>query len=173
VGLHNKRVVILVADMSHDDEIQDPRKALEQEGANVVLAGMQKEMVSSKGEVLVADLTTDRLRAEDFDAVVVPGGFGAADRAGLRFLKEMDRQKKLIAAICHGARALGYADVVRGKKVTCIRGLEGDPAEHLEKAGGIFIREPLVCDQNLITAQRPEEMPGFISAVIAFLNRSS
>jgi protease I len=115
-------------------------------------------------------LTTDQLASlRDVDAVVIPGGFGPdrlrADAATLDFVKRMNREGKVIAAICHGAQVLISADLVRNRRLTCVKQVAVD----VVNAGGKYVDEPVVQDDNLITSRLPPDLPGFTAALIEAL----
>jgi protease I len=115
------------------------------------------------------------LSAEDFDAVVVPGGFAPdavrLDPATLTFVSEMHAAGKLVSAICHGPQvlisvdAVEGTDTVKGRQVTCYAAVRDD----IINAGGKFIEAPVVVSGNVITGRQPDDLPDFCRAVIDHL----
>ena len=123
--LQGKRIAILVEEDFEDSEFVEPLRAMKDAGAKVVIVGSgsreiykgKRGKASTKG-----DVTADKVRAEDLDAVIVPGGY-APDKMRLHqpmidLVKQAYYLGKLIAAICHGPQLLISADIVRGRRVT-------------------------------------------------------
>jgi protease I len=115
------------------------------------------------------DKAISEVDAEQFDALVVPGGY-APDRmrrhAGMvALVREMTQRGKIVAAICHGAWMLASAEVVAGKTVTCFFAIKDD----LVHAGAIYRDAEVVVDGNLITSRQPADLPAFLGAIIAAL----
>ncbi len=113
-----------------------------------------------------ADKSADKVKAGDFDAVVIPGGY-APDRMRLhepmvRFVREMDKAGKVVAAICHAGWMLVSADILRGRKATCYAAIRDD----LVNAGAAYADAEVVRDGNLITSRKPEDLPAFCRAII-------
>jgi len=170
--LKGKRVAILVADMYQELEFWYPYLRLLEEGAEVVAVGPEaKEYKSKLGYPAKADLGAKDVRAQDFHAVVIPGGY-APDYLRrspelVRFVREMAEAGKPVAAICHGPWMLCSARVVRGKRVTSFFAIRDD----LENAGAIWVDEPVVADGNIITSRVPQDLPAFVKALIEVLQK--
>ncbi len=164
--LRGKKVAILVADLTHDEEYAFPRYWLIHEGADVVTIGLKHQHTSRFGRILKPDKTIDEVSPDDFDAVVIPGGFGPdklrADEKVLEFVKTMYNEGKIIAAICHGPQVLISAGIVKGKKMTCVKPVVTD----LINAGAEFIDDKVVVDGNVITSRHPYDLPAFTEALI-------
>jgi protease I len=167
--LKGKRIAFLVADLTHDEEYAFPRYWLKWEGADCVTVGVYKQHTSRFGRPLIPDMTIDEANSEDFDAVVIPGGFGPdkmrTNEKVLQFVKDMMEKGKVVAAICHGPQVLISAGLVRGRKLTCVKNVSID----VMNAGGNYIDEPVVVDGNLITSRHPYDLPGFTEAIIKAL----
>jgi protease I len=115
-------------------------------------------------------MSTDNLKASDFDCVILPGGFESPDRLRirpevLRFVREMDEAGKLVAAICHGPWILISAGMVKGRKVTGYMSI----ADDLKNAGAVYTEQNLVIDGNLISAPHYKNNGEFMKAVVAAL----
>lgn len=168
--LDGRRVAFLVADLTHDEEYAFPKYWLLDEGAEVVTVGIKEEHVSRFGRKLKPDKIIDEVSPDDFDAVVIPGGFGPdklrANEAVLDFIREMDKKGKLIAAICHGPQVLISAGIVDGRRMTCVKPVITD----LINAGADFVDEKVVVDRNIITSRHPYDLPAFTRAVIEALS---
>jgi protease I len=169
--LPGKRVAILAEDLYEDLELWYPRLRLQEEGAEVVVVGpgQAREHHGKYGYPVTVDKTIQEVEVEQFDAVVVPGGY-APDRlrrhpAMVDFVRQMARRGKIVAAICHGAWMLASAEVVAGKTVTCFFAIKDD----LVHAGATYKDAEVMVDGNLITARKPADLPAFLGAIIAAL----
>lgn len=155
-----------MADLTHDEEYNFPRYWLMWEGAEVTTIGLNREHTSRFNRRIIPDKTIDEAKIDDYDAVVIPGGFGPdrlrVNEKVLDFVREMMRAGKLIAAICHGPQVLISADLIKGKKVTCVKQVSVD----VINAGAQYVDEPVVIDGNLITSRHPRDLPGFTAAII-------
>lgn len=169
--LNGRRIAFLVADLTHDEEYAFPRYWLLDEGADVVTIGIKKEHISRFGRTLKPDKTIDEVSPDEFDAVVIPGGFGPdklrVNEKVLNFVREMDRMGKLIAAICHGPQVLISAGIVKGRRMTSVKQVKVD----LVNAGAEYIDEKVVVDGNLITSRHPYDLPAFTKAIIEYLSK--
>jgi len=172
--LQGKRVAILVEDLYQDQEVWYPYFRLKEAGAEVLVVGTNKKEYKSKhGYPILANVTVDKVSAKQFDAVVIPGGY-APDILRrfpevIRFVKEMDQQGKLIAAICHAGWVLCSTEMLRGKTATCFFAIKDD----LINAGANYVDREVVRDGNLITARKPEDLPAFLRALIDALKEAA
>lgn len=162
------RVAILIEDLFEDVEVTSPRDALTAAGARVVLVGPMagKVYTGKHGASLTADLAAGSARAQDFDAVVVPGGY-APDKMRLRhamvdLVRECMAAGKPVAAICHGPSVLINANVLRGRTLTCWPSIAVD----VKNAGGRYVDRPVVEDGNLITSRKPDDLRAFNDALV-------
>jgi len=168
--LTEKRVAVLVADLYQELEFWYPYYRLIEEGAQVVAVGPEaREYKSKLGYPAKADLSGKEAPAQDFDAVIIPGGY-APDYMRrspelVAFVREMAESGKVVAAICHGGWMLCSARVVRGKRVTSFYAIRDD----LENAGATWVDEPVVRDGNLITSRVPSDLPAFLREIISAL----
>jgi protease I len=162
-------VAILLEDQFEDSEFQIPYTALLQAGTDVKILGtrMNDEYVGKQGQVKhKPHATVTEVRAEDFDAIIIPGG-GAPDQIrtnayAVRLVKDAMEQRKLIAAVCHGPQVLIEADLLADKKATGFQAIRKD----IENAGAIYVDEAIVVDGNLMTSRRPADMPLFTAAIL-------
>jgi len=168
-----KRVVIITGPGFQDEEYVYPYYRLLEEGYSTHVATKGGAVVYGKyGVPARATMSTVDLREDDFDAVILPGGFEAPDRVRLlpevlEFVRQMDQKKKLIAAICHGPWILISAGITTGRKMTAFWSIEADVrnsgADYQHKA-------PLVVDGNLITSPHYNNNGDFMKAVVDYLN---
>ena len=171
MSLEGKRIAILVEDLYQDQEVWYPLYRLREEGAEVIVVGTNKKEFKSKhGYPIVANVTVDKVSAKQFDGLIVPGGY-APDILRrypdvIALVKEMHRQEKVIAAICHAGWVLASADILRGKTVTCFFAIKDD----LINAGAKYVDREVVRDGNLITSRKPDDLPAFLRTIIAALN---
>jgi len=164
-----KRVAILIEKDFEDAEFQIPYTALQQAGAEVKVLGsrMNEKYTGKQGKVSKeADGTTTEMLAEDFDAVIIPGGQAPdtmrTNMKTVRFVQDATQQGKLVAAVCHGPQVLIEGDLLKGKKATGFRAIRKD----MENAGANYQDEALVVDNNLMTSRRPGDLPIFTAAIL-------
>jgi protease I len=167
-----RRAVIITGPGFQDEEFIYPYYRLLEAGFAVDVATRDGADVKGKnGNPARATMATPDLKADDFELVLLPGGFEAPDRVRLlpevlEFLREMDRQKKLIAAICHGPWILISADLVRGRKMTAFWSIEAD----MRNAGADYQHKvPVVVDGHYITSPHYNNNHDFMRAVVAYM----
>ena len=161
--LQGNRIAVLVADQYQELEVWYPLLRFREDGAETVAVGAEagKTYSSKKGYPAVADTSIRDVKASDFDAVVIPGGWAPdslrQDERVLRLVREMDRAGKVVAAICHAGWVLCSAGVVRGRKATCFKAIKDD----MIHAGARYVDEEVAVDGNLITSRMPTDLPAF------------
>ena len=174
-SMQGKRIAILVTDGFEQIEMTSPRDALQQAGAETCivsekLGAVQGMNHTDKGNTFQVDHTFDDIHAEDFDAVVLPGGVVNSDHIRTlpqpqQFVKEIVQQGKPIAVICHGAWLLVSAGVVRGKRLTSWPSLRDD----ISNAGGQWVDQQVEQDGLLISSRKPDDLPAFNQRLISVL----
>jgi protease I len=170
--LDGKRIAILAEEDFEDFELVEPMRSMKNAGAKVVIvgSGSRESYHGKRGKATVrVDAVADDVRAEDFDAIIVPGGY-APDKMRLHqsMVKLVRRARdlgKVVAAICHGPQLLISADIVRGRRVTSWPSVAVD----LINAGAEWVDAPVVQDGNLITSRKPADLPRFNKAIIEAL----
>jgi len=166
-----KRVAIIVAQNFQDEEFVYPYYRVMEADLKVDVAtpgGV--DMLGKYGVPARATMDTKDLKAADFDAVILPGGFESPDRLRIRgevlqFVKEMDEAGKLVAAICHGPWILISAGVVKGRKNTGYMSI----ADDLKNAGADYVEQDTVIEGNFISAPHYRNNGTFMKAVIEAL----
>lgn len=175
--LDDKRVAVLVEDDYQTVEAWYPTIRLREEGATVVVVGTgSKSTYKSEhyGYPIDVDKNADEVSAEEFDAVVVPGGF-APDHMRvcepmLKLLRETFESGKLVATICHAGWMLASAGIADGRRVTGYRPIRDD----VVNAGGKWVDDQeLVQDGNLLTSRDPDDLPAFGAGIVGYLTGKS
>ncbi len=166
-NLDGLRVAALMDTDFEQIELTAPMQALRDAGATVKIVSPQHDHVQgmnhdNKADTFEVDLPIDQARAEDFDAVLLPGGVINADHlrmneAAVRFVRTMYDEAKPMAVICHAPWILIEADVVRGRRMTSYPSLQTD----LRNAGAEWLDAEVVVDQGLVTSRRPDDIPAF------------
>jgi protease I len=160
---HRKRIAVLVADQYQELEVWYPLLRFREDGAETIAVGKEagKEYLSKKGYPVVANRSSAEVTADDFDAVIIPGGWAPdilrQDQHMVRLAREMHKAGKVVAAICHGGWLLASAEIVKGRRVTCFVAIKDD----LIHAGAEYVDEEVVVDRNLITSRKPDDLPAF------------
>lgn len=169
--LKGKRIAILAEDNYQELELWYPLLRMREAGAEVVVIGMPgvEQYHSKLGYPVTVDATADDVSAEDFDALIVPGGY-APDRmrrhqAMIDLVRGVYERGGIIAAICHAAWVLVSAGIMKGKRATCVPAIKDD----VINAGAIYMDEEVVQDGNLITSRVPSDLPAFCRTIITAL----
>ncbi|HLI30037.1 MAG TPA: type 1 glutamine amidotransferase domain-containing protein [Terriglobia bacterium] len=163
MDLRSEKICILVADQYQDLEVWYPLLRFREDGAETQAVGAEagKVYLSKKGYPVVADRSIGDVRAAEFDAVVIPGGWAPEtlrqDQRVLKLIREMHQTGKVVAAICHAGWLLASADIVHGRKATCFKAIKDD----IIHAGANYIDAEVVVDGNLITSRMPTDLPAF------------
>jgi protease I len=170
--LSGKRVAFLATDMFEQVELTEPWKAVEQAGAVPELLSIEEGEIQGfdhydRGDTFTVNRTVEEASADDYDALVLPGGVGnpdtlRMDENAVRFATEFFEQRKPVAAICHGPWLLVEAGVVRGRSLTSYPSLQTD----IRNAGGEWVDEEVVVDNGLVTSRRPDDLSAFCAKVV-------
>jgi protease I len=166
--LKGKKIAVFVEKIYEDLELWYPVLRFQEAGAQVTLIGTKKEQYESKhGYPAEADAAISDVRASNFDALIIPGGYAPdymrRSEAMVNFTKEMNKQKKIVAAICHAGWMLASADIVRGVRVTGVVSIKDD----LRNAGAIFEDHEVILDKQIVTSRKPADLPAFCRVIIA------
>jgi len=170
--LAGKKVAILAADMVERVELIEPRKALEDAGAETTLISLKPGEITTfnhfdPAETEKVDKTAEEVDASDYDALMIPGGVGNPDQLRgdenvVQFVRDFFEQGKPVAAICHAPWVLVEAGVVRDRKLTSWPTLQTD----IRNAGGNWVDEEVVVDQGLVTSRKPDDIPAFSKKMV-------
>jgi protease I len=170
-------IAILVTDGFEQVELTGPRDALEESGVIIRMLSDKPGQVQGyhhdqKGDLFDIDMTFDKAKADEFDAVLLPGGAVNSSRIrnnmeAQRLVRQIDQQGKPVAVICHGAWLLVSADLVKGHKMTSWPSLRED----IETAGGHWVDAKVVVDGNWVSSRKPDDIPAFNDAFKALLSK--
>jgi protease I len=170
--LKGKKVAIVAADMVEQVELVEPRKALEDAGAETTLISLKPGKIQGfnhfdPADELKVDKAIEETDAGDYDALMIPGGVGNPDQLRgdeniVSFVRDFFEAGKPVAAICHGPWVLVEAGVVRDRKLTSWPTLQTD----IRNAGGNWVDEQVVVDQGLVTSRKPDDIPAFNKKMI-------
>ena len=166
------RLLIVATDGFEEWELFGPREILQKRGAEVVLASLKRDPIQATvhddpGKTIRPDLTVDEANADDFDALIIPGGVRNPDQLRMHprvieLIRRFNAQGKPIAAICHGPWLLVEADLLRGRTATSWPSIRTD----LRNAGANVVDEAAVTDGNIVTSRKPDDVEAFTNALI-------
>ena len=165
-----KRILIFAAPLYEDLELWYPKIRLEEEGHTCIVAGLgEKSYQGKRGYPVTPDATVDEVSAEDFDALVIPGGYAPdilrRSPRVLELTRRIHEAGKPVAFICHAGWVPISAGIVRGKRGTSVGAIKDD----LVNAGMQWEDAPVVVDGNLITSRTPADLGPFCKALLAAL----
>lgn len=172
--MSSKQVLLVIAQKGFQPlEYGEPKRILESAGIKVVTAGLEEGVAeSSFEEKTVIDIDLANVKVEDYDGIFFIGGPGALEyldnEKSYKMIKATAKSDKLWGAICISPRILASAGVLKGKKVTGWDG-DGELARILERAGAQYLKESVVADGNLITANGPGSAKKFGDTILSLL----
>jgi protease I len=172
--LQGRKVAILLAPVGSEQvEFTEPKKAVEDAGAEVEVVGIQTGEAQTMngdvnpGETFIVEKSFSEVSPEDYDALIVPGGTVGADNLrgsdeAVSFVCGFFEQEKPVGVICHGPWTLVEADVVKGRTLTSYPTLQTD----IRNAGGEWVDQEVVTDQGLVTSRNPDDLPAFCDKLV-------
>jgi protease I len=170
------KIAFILDQMFEDSEFKFPYDGVKAAGHDPVVIGSEtgKKLEGKKGnEIVDADVAISEVRPDEFDALVIPGGYSPdklrTDPKMVEFTRSMYESGKPVAAICHAGWMLAEADILRGKKVTSYHSIKTD----LINAGAEWVDQEVVEDGNLITSRRPDDLEVFTKTLLTQIERSS
>jgi protease I len=171
-SIQNKKVAVLATDGFEQSELEKPVEALRDAGAQVEIVSIKSGSIKgwaekNWGKEISVDKTVDSVKADDYDALVLPGGVMNPDtlrtnKDAVSFVSDFMNARKPVAAICHGPWTLVEAGALKGRKVTSWPSLRTD----IENAGGTWVDEEVVTDNGLVTSRKPADLPAFCKKMI-------
>ena len=166
-SIQGKKVAILVANGFEQAELLEPRRALQEAGAETFVVSPEQNQVkgwnkTDWGETVDVDVALHRANSNDYDALLLPGGVMNPDKLrinpqAVEFVRAFSEAGKPIAAICHAPWTLINAGAVSGRKMTSYPSLETD----LRNAGAHWVDQEVVVDNGLVTSRNIADIPAF------------
>jgi protease I len=179
ISLRGKKIAILVTDGFEQSELLEPRKALDEAGATTQVVSPAGQKVKGWNhkewdQEVSVDLSLDSAKADQFDALLLPGGIMNPDHLrmdskAVEFVKHFTDSGKPVAAICHGPWTLIEAGAVRGHTMTSWPSLKTD----LKNAGANWVDQEVVNDRGLVTSRKPDDIPAFDREMIRLFAKAS
>jgi protease I len=173
--LKGVRACVLVEQQYQEMEVWYPVYRLREAGCKVTLVGPEAGHTypSKLGYPCKSDRAAKDVKADDFDLIVIPGGFAPdylrRDAAILKLVSTMAEQGKVVASICHGPWVLCSTQALKGKKATCFFAIKDD----VQNAGATYVDAEVVRDGNLITSRKPDDLPAFMKAIAEAVKESA
>ena len=171
-NIADTKIAILASHGFEKSELFEPKRRLEAAGAKVTVVSPESGSIKSWdekdwGETVAVDMDLGDAKAEDFDALVLPGGqinpdVLRANPKAVALVKAFYDAGKTVAAICHGPWLLVEAGVVKGRNVTSYSSIQTD----VKNAGGLWEDSEVVVDQGLITSRKPDDLAAFCEKII-------
>lgn len=166
--LNGKKIAVIATNGFEDSELASPVEAVQKAGGEVKIISTESGTISGKNDTEEkVDLTTAEANAEDFDALILPGGTGNADKIrmdekAVDFVRSIFDANKPTAVICHGAWILTDADVLKGRTLTSYASLKTD----LKNAGATWVDEEVRVDNGLVSSRTPADLEAFNAALL-------
>lgn len=167
--LEGKRIAVLAEDNYEDLELWYPLIRMREEGADVSVVGMRgvEAYHGKHGLPVKVDVAAEEVSGDEFDAVIIPGGYAPdrmrRHRAMLDLVRTVDQRGGVVAMICHAGWVPISAGIVKGRQVTSVSAIRDD----LQNAGASWVDREVVQDKNLISSRYPDDLPAFCRAIIA------
>jgi len=158
-----KKILIITADKCDDSEVLYPYYRVLEEGFVPTIASFERNVVNAKYHFAInADIRVDEIDVTAYDGLILPGGLAPEklrqNPSVIDAVRKFEADKKPIAAICHGQQILISAGILNNRKATCYPGIKDD----LINAGAVYVNDPVVVCENLVTSRRPEDLPFFM-----------
>jgi len=170
--LDGKKVAALFTDGVEQVELDKPVEAIKEEGGEVTYVSLETGEIQAfnhldHGDTIQVDTAVKETSADDFDALLLPGGvanpdFLRMDEDAVKFVRSFVEQAKPIGVICHGPWTLVEADVLKGRKITSWPSLQTD----IRNAGGNWVDEEVVVDEGLTSSRNPDDLPAFCEKIV-------
>ncbi len=164
------KIAFLLADDFEDSEYQEPRKTLEEAGHDIDVIGIEAgEVTGKKGATATVDMAAGDAPADEYDALVIPGGY-SPDKLRVHgdvveLTRTLAQRDILVAAVCHAPSLLIEAGVVEGRTMTSWPSVRTD----LANAGATVVDEEVCIDGRFITSRKPDDLPAFGEAILRAL----
>ena len=170
------KIAFIMDEMFEDSEFTVPYQRVKELGHQPVIVGLEsgKKIKGKKGkETVTTEASIEDVSGNEFDAVVIPGGYSPdkirTNPKMVEFTRSIFESRKPVAAICHAGWVLAEADIVRGRTVTSWPSIKTD----LVNAGAEWVDQEVVEDGNLITSRKPDDLEAFSKTLLAQLEQQS
>ena len=170
------RVAFIMDNVFEDSEFRVPYDRVKEAGHVPVVIGLEKgkELKGKKGkEKVTTDASIEEVSPEDFDALVIPGGYSPdlirSNEKMVSFVRSLYEGQKPVAAICHAGWLLAEADIAKGKTITSWPSIKTD----LVNAGANWVDQEVVEDGNLITSRKPDDLEAFSKTLLSQIEQNS
>ena len=171
--LDGKKIAIIAADGVEQSELEEPRQAVEDAGAETELISLEDGEIQAmqgdinKGDTFEVDKVIGDASVEDYDGLILPGGVANPDNLRqdddvIQFLQDFFATGRPVGAICHAPWTLVEADLVAGRTLTSYPSIRTD----IRNAGGEVVDEEVVVDQGLVTSRNPDDLPAFCAKLV-------
>ncbi|MBP2549883.1 protease I [Neorhizobium galegae] len=170
--IKSARILILATDGYERSELRVPLEELRKQGADVKIASLEARDIKSWdekdwGDSVPVDLVVTDVKAEDYHALVIPGGqinpdILRANADAVRVVRDFVKSGKTVAAICHGPWLLVEADALRGRKATSFASIRTD----VKNAGASWEDKEVVVDKGIITSRSPKDLQAFVAKIV-------
>ncbi len=175
--LRDTKIAILATDGVEQVELEQPRQAVEDAGAQTTLLSLDTGEIQAMNsdinpaDTFAVDAKVSDASVDEFDGLILPGGTCNPDKlrmdeAAVSFVREFVESGKPVGVICHGPWTLAEADVLQGRRITSWPSLRTD----LRRAGAEVVDEQVVVDGNLISSRNPDDLPAFCDAIVRELS---
>jgi protease I len=171
--LNGKKIAILAADGVEQVELERPRRAVEEAGAETDVLSIEAGEIQAvehdiePSEKFAVDKAVAEASVDEYDGLILPGGVGNPDKLRkddgvISFVQDFFEAGKPVGVICHGPWTLVEADLVRGRTLTSYPSIRTD----IRNAGGEVVDEEVVTDQGLVSSRSPDDLDGFCAKIV-------
>jgi protease I len=173
-NLNNKNILFIAADGFQQEEFFEPMEYLREQGANVHVASMKKDVIkadSDEQREYTPDMTFSDVNVSDYDGLVIPGGLKNPDTLrqqndAVQIVRDFAESGKTIGAICHGPWLLAEADIVQGRELTSYGSIKTD----MRNAGAKWVNTEVIADNGIVTSRQPSDIPAFNRKLVEEMN---
>jgi protease I len=167
------KIAVIIDNLFEDSEYNEPAKAFQDKGHQLIHVGLEAGKTvkgKKKGTEVKIDKAVGDVSVEDFDALLIPGGYSPdqlrVDEKAVRFAGDFVKSGKPVFAICHAGQLLVTAQVLKGRRFTGYKSIVQD----IKNAGAEFVDQEVVVDGNLVSSRNPNDIPAFVKEALKKLS---